>query len=268
VLVQLVLVDGAPKRGQLRDLVANDQQLQVVEASPAQPVERLDQPHEVLVRLDVADVENELVIELIALADASDVLIDRRGREPIVDRVVHHDDLVRRHVEKTEQVALGRFRDGENPARPPRRAPHRCLCVHVRGPVRQVLRKHQMNAVVDRDDRTTANRRRQHVVRGMEDVGSLSAQHPRHMDLLADRVVGRRLEDGAEIRPELPPHAEVTFVTQQYVLGPTIETCQMPKQVLRVRADAEVVELASINRDAHQSMIQGSHRGGESWAVQ
>ena len=36
--------------------------------------ERLDQPHEVLVRLDVADVQDEAVIELVALADARDLL--------------------------------------------------------------------------------------------------------------------------------------------------------------------------------------------------
>ena len=62
-LVQLVPVHGAPQRRVLRDLVADDHQLQVVEAAllPHQ-VERLDQPLEVLVRLDVAGVQHELVV--------------------------------------------------------------------------------------------------------------------------------------------------------------------------------------------------------------
>ena len=73
-LVQLVAVHRAPQRRQLRDLVADDQQLQVLELARAQLVERLDQPHQVLVRLDVADVEHEPVIELVALAHARDGL--------------------------------------------------------------------------------------------------------------------------------------------------------------------------------------------------
>ena len=72
-LVQLVAMNGAAKRRQLRDLVADDEQLEIV-VRAAQLAEGLDEPHEILVRLDVADVQHELVIELIALADARHVL--------------------------------------------------------------------------------------------------------------------------------------------------------------------------------------------------
>ena len=48
--------------------------------SLAHAVERLDQALEVLVRLDVADVEHERVVQLVALADPRDVLVG--GLEP------------------------------------------------------------------------------------------------------------------------------------------------------------------------------------------
>ena len=72
--------------------------------------ERLDQPHEVLVRLDVADVQHEPVIELVALAHARD-LAPRAASiaEPLVDGVVDDDDLLRRHVEEVQDVALRRL---------------------------------------------------------------------------------------------------------------------------------------------------------------
>ena len=50
----------------------------VIEAARVQVVERLDQPLEVLVRLDVAGVEHERLVQLVALADARDVLVRRR----------------------------------------------------------------------------------------------------------------------------------------------------------------------------------------------
>ena len=199
---------GAPQRRQLRDLVADDEQLQLVDPAGAAR-ERLDQPHEVLVRLDVADVEDELVIELVALADARRPLLGGVSREVLVDGVVDDDDLLRRDVEEVEDVALRRLetRSGCDPigARPSTSTrAHR-----HRPPGSAVLREHQVDAVVDRDDRAARDRGRQHVVRRVVDVGPLAPQHPRHVDLLADRVVRRRLEHAAEVRSELRRDAEV-----------------------------------------------------------
>ncbi len=57
-----------PQRRILRELVADDHQPQVVEPVGAHAREGVHQPLEVLVRLDVADIQHERVIELIALA--------------------------------------------------------------------------------------------------------------------------------------------------------------------------------------------------------
>ena len=196
-LVQLVPVHRSPQRRQLRDLVADDQQLQVVEAARAQLGERLDQPHQVLVRPDVADVEHELVFQLIPLPHALDRLRGGRRREALLDRVVDHDDLFGRNAEEMHDVAFRGLGHGEDAVRLPRGAPHRRPGVHVRRAVRQVLREHQVDAVVDRHDRAAADAGRQHVVRCVIDVRPLAPEHPRHVHLLAQRVVRRRLEHGA-----------------------------------------------------------------------
>ena len=72
VLVELMRVHRATQRRVLRDFVADEHELQMIEAALAHEIERLDQALEVLVRLDVAGVEHELVVQLIALAHARD----------------------------------------------------------------------------------------------------------------------------------------------------------------------------------------------------
>ncbi len=59
----------------------------------------------------------------------------------------------------------------------------RCVAVHsdaarvgVAEPVGQVLRKPQVDAVVDRHDRLARRQRRQHVVRRVEQVGALAPE--------------------------------------------------------------------------------------------
>ena len=66
------------------------------ELAAAQLGERLDQPDEILVRLDVADVQHELVIELVALPHARDFLLRRLSQKRSSMRVVDDDDLLRR----------------------------------------------------------------------------------------------------------------------------------------------------------------------------
>ena len=100
-------------------------------------------------------------------------------------------------------------------------------------------------------DRAATDRRRQHVVRRMVDVGPLAPQDPGHVDLLAQRVVGRRFEHGAEVRAELRGDAQVGLMAEQDVLGVAIDPREVPQQVADVGADAEVVELPRVDRDAH-----------------
>ena len=54
-------------------------------AAAAEDVERFDQPLEVLVRLDVAGIEHERIVELVALAHALDIVLGGRRAEPLVD---------------------------------------------------------------------------------------------------------------------------------------------------------------------------------------
>jgi hypothetical protein len=90
-------------------------------------------------------------------------------------------------------------------------------------------------------------------VRRVIDVGLLAAKHQRHVVLLAHRIVGRRLEDGPEVGAERARHLEVVLVAQQHVLVRRVDAREVPQQVADVGADAEVVELAGIDRNAHRS---------------
>ena len=63
-MVQLVPMHGAAQRRVLRDLVPDDQQLHLLEAVFCAPA-NADQPLEVLVRFDVARIQDERILELI-----------------------------------------------------------------------------------------------------------------------------------------------------------------------------------------------------------
>ena len=91
----------------------------------------------------------------------------------------------------------------------------------------------------------------QHVVRCVVDVGPLAAQDPRHVNLLAERVVGRWLAHAAEVRPELRRDAQVRLTAQQDVLGVAIDPRELSQKVADVGPDAEVVELPRVDRDSH-----------------
>ncbi len=121
--------------------------------SRAQHVERLDQPLEVLVRLDVAGIQHERVVQLVALADALDLLGGRRFAEALVDRVVDDVDLLLGDVEVLQDVPLRRLRDRQHAIGAVGRSPQRRSGISVGQPARQILRKPQVDAVVDGDDR-------------------------------------------------------------------------------------------------------------------
>ncbi len=89
----------------------------MVEAALAHEIERVDQPLEVLVRLDVARVEHELVVELITLAYAHDVVLARLDAEALVVGVVDDVDLLGRDVDEPQDVALRALRHGHHPRR-------------------------------------------------------------------------------------------------------------------------------------------------------
>ena len=166
-------------------------------------VERLDQPLEILVRLDVARVEDERIVQLVALLTRMTSSAHGLLAEPLVDRVVDDVDLRFRHVEVAQDVALRGLRDRQHARRPVRGDPQRAARVRVAEPAGQVLRKAQVDAVVDRHDRAARRQRRQHVVRRVEQVDPLAAQIERQRELLAHRVVRRALGNGPEVLAEL-----------------------------------------------------------------
>ena len=255
VLVQLVPVHRTPQPLVLRDLVADDDQLQRLERRLLpQLVERVDQPLEVLVRLDVADVERERVLQLVARPHPLELLLVGRHGQPLVDRVVDDRHLVGRHVEPAQDVELRRFRHREDPVGAVRGRPQLRLRVGVGEPVRQVLREHQVDAVVDRHDRPAVNQRRQDVVRRVEQVDVLAPQRHRDAELLARssraapaRRRARKFPAGdGDLLAVLRP-------AEQHVLRVLVDPAQLADQVPDVGADPEVVVLPDVDGDTHQA---------------
>src|SRR6187549_352460 len=111
---------------------------------------------------------------------------------------------------------------------------------------------------MNRDDRPSTHRRRQDVMRRMKHVRLLAAQRPRHVNLLANRIVGRWFEDGPEVRAELIRYAEVGLLAEEDVLVVTIDPREVAEKVPDVGADAEIMELSGIDRDSHLPMIQAA----------
>ena len=169
-------------------------------SNPLRPQQRkrFDQPVDVLVRLDVARVEDERRRELEPLADAIDVFRRRRFFEALVERVVDHLDLGGRHAQIVNDVVFRRVRHRQHPSRSPRRQPHDGPGVDERGAVRQVLRKPQMNAVVDRDDVRAPHQRRDDVVRRVKEIDARSPHRNRHAQLFANGIVARAFRDRRE----------------------------------------------------------------------
>ena len=207
-------------------------------------------------RLDVANVERETAVELVSLLDARDLLVGGRDVQALIDCVVGDGDLLGRHVEPAQDVVLGGFRHREDAIRALGRRPELRPRVAVGQPVRQVLREHQVDAVVNGHHRAAVDQRRQHVVRLVEQVDALACQRHRQADLLGDRVGTRRFGDRAEIRADLPDRRAVLLAAQQHVLRLGVDPGQLEHQVPDVGADAEVVEFSGVDGDAHRTSPQ------------
>ena len=78
-----------------------------------------------------------------------------------------------------------------------------------------------------------------------------AAETEGHRELLADRVVGRLLRDGTEVLTQRGGEAGVVAPGEKHVLGVVVEPRELAHEVADVRADAEVVQLAHVDRDSH-----------------
>ena len=133
--------------------------------------------------------------------------------------------------------------------------------VAKRQAVRQVLREHQVDAVVDRDDRSARHERRQHIVRRVEERHAFAPERERNL------ASARRSSSCPPIRrprrkfsPSVISAAHILGTAEQDVLGLLVQTRQVPKQIADVGADAEIVKFPGIDADSHAVMIAGRAR--------
>ena len=174
-----------------------------------------------------------------------------------------------RDVDEPQDVALRALRHRQDPRRAPRRQRDRRARVAERQPVRQVLRKHQVDAVVDRHDRParrraaaarSAARERASPARAAAPAESSTARRPNSCRPF--RRTGRKF--GAERRQR----ARVLRTAEQHELGLVVEPRQLPQQVADVGADAEIVKLPGVDADPHGAIIAGqAGQGGQAGEI-
>jgi hypothetical protein len=110
-----VLVHGAPEGLQLGNLIPDNQEFQLGAPLRAHQIEGFEQPLEVLVRLDVADVEQVGMAQLIALSGLGHQIVAGGNAETLIDGVGRDDDLLRGDLEELQDVELGLLGHGEDP---------------------------------------------------------------------------------------------------------------------------------------------------------
>ena len=207
-------------------------------------------------RLDVARVQDEGIVQLISLLHPGDLLVVGRLAEPLVDRVVDHVDLSLGDPEVPQDVAFRRLGHRQHAVGAVRCHPQRRSRVGVRQAARQVLREAQVEAVVDVDHRPAGHERRQHVVRRVEQVRALAAQVHRNAELLAERVRGRGSGTARKFSPSSStmPQSGRGKITYS-VVESNRDRCRAGYDV---GADAVIAQLARIDGD---SQVRGFYRG-------
>ena len=139
--------------------------------------------------------------------------------------------------------------------------------VAEREPVRQILRKHQMDAVVDRHDRPAADERRQHVVRRVKQRDAFAPAAPAGSSPARRASSCRRSPaTGRKFSPSDASARAILGPAEQHELGVAVQPRQLPQQVPDVGADAEVVQLSGVDADAHGGIITAGRQGAGSQA--
>src|SRR5262249_25578238 len=160
-------------------------------------------------------------------------------------------DLFGRDVHEPQNVALRTLRDGQDPRRPFRRHGDRSPRVGEREAVGQVLRKHQVNAVVDGHNGSTRHERRQYVMWRVKQSDLFTPERQGQLDLLGDRVVAGRFDHGPEVFAQRIERLAIVATAEENEFRVVIDAGKMAQQIPDVGADAEVVQLAGVYADSH-----------------
>ena len=223
----------------------------MIEAGRVQVMKRFDQALDVLVRLDVSRVQHELLLQLEPFAHAVDLRRRRHLAEAVVEAVVNDGDLLLGNLEVAQDVALRRLGHRDDLPGAVRRPPQERARVAIRQPIRQVLREHQVDAVVDGDHGLAGRQRRQHVMRAVEQIDPLPGEACRDVDLLHHRIGFGGLHDGPKVRPQPAQRLAVVGSAEQDVLRLCVQPGQLAQQILDVGANPEVMEFPGVDRDPH-----------------
>lgn len=116
--------------------------------------------------------------------------------------------------------------------------------------MRQVLRKPQVDAVVNGHDVGASDEPGDDVVRRMEEIDARVPQRQRNAPLLGDRVMCRPLGQRLEPRAERLDERAVALPAQDDVVVVISASGERLDEVADVGANAEVVQLAGVDGNA------------------
>ena len=144
--------------------------------------ERVDEPRQVLARLDGADIQHEPRRQAVLRAHAIEpgAIVDRPKRR--TGRFVDHGDAIRRHAVKAQQIAPGAVRHRDDRGRLPNRHVHQ-RPIQQQPPHRMTVRIQPQAHVVDGHDGRHRRADRDHAVGEMRHVGPQRLERARRAHL-------------------------------------------------------------------------------------
>jgi hypothetical protein len=193
-----------------------------------QNVERLDQPHQVLARLDDPD-EKDVRRRLVQTDRVPQCRQPSRvvhWLEHWIDAAGHHRHPLRRHPQQHDDIVAGVLRVRHDEVRPLDRARHGPFEVGAQPSV-GALGVQQEGQIVDRQDRAGGLHRRQHEVRRVEQIDRASQPvgRDRHLQAMPDDVRPALVEpqdasrDVRAVRIRWHPARIRVGVQQQEIVG-------------------------------------------------
>jgi hypothetical protein len=92
-------------------------------------------------------------------------------------------------------------------------------------------------------------------MRRVEQIDASASDGRRDRNLFARRVMAGSFGHGAKVLSQLRCHPGVLRPAEEDVLRGPVDPGEAAEQIPEIRADAEIVELACVNRDSHAVSI-------------
>src|SRR5450759_5695556 len=217
--------------------------------------ESLHQARNVLVAADVARVQDERILDLVALQNALLLLrarVRRAREERRVGRVVHPRDAARGHPHLALHVPLRRLAHRNHSRRAPQSAAEP-EAPQLHPEVRRLFLEEQIRQVVDSHHVGPDHEQRDTGQRDVHQVRREPAQKQRERQVIQRAMVVARVYRGMEVFRQPGERSYLGRPADQSVLVGAVDAAQRLHQTPDVGADSEIPYAAGIDDDVRHS---------------